>query len=81
MTGSNPGRDVVRKKEKSMATIKVQGMKCQHCAETARKALEEIEGIRKVAVNLDTGKIDYEGNAPIEVIRAAIEGKGYRVVE
>ncbi len=56
-------------------------MKCGHCAETARKALEEIEGIRKVAVRLDTGEIDYEGNAPIEVIRAAIKGKGYRVVE
>ncbi len=64
-----------------MTTIKVQGMKCQHCADSARKALEEIEGIRKVAVELDKGEIAYEGNAPIEVIRAAIEGKGYRVVE
>ncbi len=64
-----------------MTTIKIQGMKCQHCVATAQKAMEEIDGIRKVAVNLDVGEIDYEGNAPIEVIRAAIEGKGYRVVE
>lgn len=81
MMYTDPGRGCCNGKEKSMTTIKIQGMKCGHCAETARKALEEIEGIRKVAVNLDTGKIDYEGNAPIEVIRAAIEGKGYRVVE
>ncbi len=43
--------------------------------------MEEIDGIRKIAVDLDAGEIAYEGNAPIEVIRAAIEGKGYRVVE
>ncbi len=66
---------------KIMATIKVQGMKCPHCAATARKVMEEIDGIRNVAVELDKGEIAYEGNAPIEVIRAAIEGKGYRVVE
>ncbi len=64
-----------------MTTIKVQGMKCQHCVDNARKAMEEIDGIRKIAVDLDAGEIAYEGNAPIEVIRAAIEGKGYRVVE
>ncbi len=64
-----------------MTTIKVQGMKCQHCVATAQKAMEEIEGIRKVAIDLDTGEIAYEGNAPIEVIRAAIEGKGYQVVD
>jgi len=81
MIYTNPGRDWCNGKGKFMTTIKVQGMKCQHCAETARKVLEEIEGIRKAAVNLDTGEIAYEGNAPLEVIRAAIEGKGYRVVE
>lgn len=78
---SNADRNYCNGKGKPVTTIKVQGMKCQHCAANARKALEEIEGIRKVAVDLDAGEIAYEGNAPIGVIRAAIEGKGYRVVE
>ncbi len=64
-----------------MVTIKVQGMKCQHCAANAQKALEEIDGIGKVEVDLDAGEITYEGDAPREAIMAAIEGRGYRLVE
>ena len=64
-----------------MTGIRVQGMKCQHCAANARKALEEIDSIGKVAVDLDAGEITYEGDAPRDAIRAAIEGRGYRLVE
>ncbi|HHD63254.1 MAG TPA: heavy-metal-associated domain-containing protein [Desulfobulbaceae bacterium] len=64
-----------------MSTITVQGMKCQHCAAGTRKALEEIEGISDVRVNLETGEISFEGDAPMEIIKAAVAAKGYTVVE
>lgn len=64
-----------------MTGIRAQGMKCQYCAANAQKALEEIDGIGKVAVDLDAGEITYEGDAPREAIRVAIEGRGYRLEE
>ncbi len=47
-----------------MTGIRAQGMKCQYCAANAQKAWEEIDGIGKVAIDLDAGEITNEGDAP-----------------
>ena len=70
-----------RDEEKSMASIKVQGMKCQHCADSTRKALEEIPGISNVRVQLDSGEVRFDGAADMETIKAAIAAAGYQLVE
>ena len=67
-------------KEATMTTIKVEGMKCRHCAGNASKALEEL-GLTNVRVDLDKGEISYDGQVAMEEIRAAISAKGYKVVE
>jgi copper chaperone len=64
-----------------MPTITVQGMKCQHCAASTRKALEEIDGISDVTVDLETGAVFFEGDTPLEIIKATVAAKGYTVVE
>ena len=64
-----------------MTTIKVRGMKCQHCAANATKALEGLDGITNVSVDLERGEISFDGQAPMEEIRAAIAAKGYTVVD
>jgi copper chaperone len=64
-----------------MPSIKVQGMKCQHCAGSTRKALEDINGISNVQVDLDKGEVSFDGDADHETIKAAIAGAGFQLVE
>ena len=64
-----------------MPTIKVDGMTCQHCVAAVTKALESIDGIANVKVDLAVGTAAYAESAPvdIEVIRKAIEDAGYEI--
>jgi copper chaperone len=64
-----------------MTTIKVQGMKCRHCAGSTQKALEGIDGISNVTVDLDRGEAAFEGSADKEIIKAAVARAGFQVVE
>jgi copper chaperone len=62
-------------------TIKVDGMTCQHCVAAVTKALQAIDGIENVRVDLDAGTATYEEAAPVDLkrIRKAIEDAGYRL--
>ena len=68
------------KQENDMATIKVQGMKCQHCAGSTQKALEGIDGISNVQVDLDSGQVSFDGTADMEIIKAAVSKAGFEVI-
>ena len=64
-------------------TIKVEGMSCMHCQLRVKKAVEEVEGVRKADVDLQTKQvvIDYEeGKANLEKVKAAIREAGYEPV-
>ncbi len=63
-----------------MTTIKVEGMKCKHCSGNAKKALEELDGISDVCVDLDKGEVSFEGEAAMDDIKSAIAAKGFTVV-
>ncbi len=43
-----------------MATIKIKGMSCNHCVMAVTRALNEIEGIRNVKVDLAKGEADFD---------------------
>ncbi len=60
-----------------MTTIKVQGMKCQHCSGAVQKALEKLEGISGVKVDLDTGLVSFDGTAKEDLVKTAIEKAGF----
>ena len=62
-----------------MNTIKVKGMSCQHCVASTTKALESIDGINNVTVDLQKGEAHYAGDVDIEVIKAAISKIGFEV--
>jgi len=64
-----------------MPTIKVKGMTCQHCVAAVTRALEAIDGIANVTVDLDAGTATYDPVAPVDsdVIRKAIEDAGYEL--
>jgi copper chaperone len=64
-----------------MTVITVNGMKCQHCAGSTKKALEGIDGITNAVVDLEKNQVSFEGNADMETIKAAVAGAGFEVVE
>lgn len=60
----------------------VEGMSCGHCEKAVKDALGELEGISKVEVNLETKKVEVEGENLVDaVLKESIEEAGYDVVE
>ncbi|MEF2143958.1 MAG: cation transporter [Desulfovibrionaceae bacterium] len=61
-------------------TIKVKGMSCGHCSDAVTKAIETVDGIEKVAVDLGTGRVTYSPASVDEAkVRASVEKAGYEV--
>ncbi|RJP56274.1 MAG: mercury transporter [Deltaproteobacteria bacterium] len=64
-----------------MTTIKVKGMSCNHCVMAVTKALNEIEGIKNVKVDLDKGVASFDEEKPVSVdtVREHVGRFGYEV--
>jgi copper chaperone len=62
-----------------MSTVKIKGMRCGHCVGSVTKALEAIEGLSNVKVDLAKGEATYDESKPVEVakIKAAISAIGF----
>lgn len=65
-----------------MATIKVNGMNCEHCKAAVEKAVKAVPGVKNAKVNLDSKELEYEEydkNKPIalDIIMDAIKDLGY----
>jgi copper chaperone len=62
-----------------MKTVKVRGMSCGHCVRAVKKALEQIEGVSNVNVDLLTGEATFEESTPVsaEIIKEIITKAGY----
>lgn len=67
--------------ENKMKTIKIEGMSCNHCKMSVEKALNSIEGISKVEVDLEKKQAVIESNVEIEndKIKEVIEEQGFEV--
>lgn len=60
----------------------VEGMSCGHCEKAVKNALNELEGVSKVEVDLATKKVEIEGEGLNDIlIKGAIEEAGYEVIE
>lgn len=64
-----------------MTTIKINGMKCQHCVSSTRKALEGLDGVDNVNVDLAKGEATFDGDVALDEIKKAIAGIGFEAVE
>ena len=64
-----------------MKTIKVKGMSCQHCVQAVTKALEEIDGISGVKVDLAGGEASFEESRPVDgdIIKEKIQKAGFEL--
>jgi copper chaperone len=66
-----------------MATIlKVKGMNCQHCVMSVTKALNQLEGIKNVQVDLAKGEVRFDNMKEVASnrIEKAIQDAGYEVI-
>ncbi len=64
-----------------MKVIKVKGMSCDHCVKAVTKALEEIDGVDNVKVDLERGEATFDETAPVKmsVVEEKIKKAGYEV--
>jgi copper chaperone len=63
-------------------TLNVKGMTCNHCKAAVTNALQELEGVSKVEVHLQEGRVDVEydeAKVSIDKLKDAIEDQGYDV--
>ncbi|MBW1742697.1 MAG: heavy-metal-associated domain-containing protein [Deltaproteobacteria bacterium] len=65
-----------------MTTIKIKGMTCNHCVMAVTKALNEIEGIQGINVDLSKGEATFEEVQPVDMtsVKEGIKKAGYEVV-
>ena len=63
-------------------TITIDGMMCEHCEATVRKALEALPGVQSAQVSHEKGAAVVTLSAPVEdaALRKAVEGEDYRVI-
>jgi formate dehydrogenase gamma subunit len=64
------------------AVLKVKGMSCQHCVMSVTRALNQLDGIRNIQVDLEKGEVRFENIKGVvnEVIEKAITDAGYEVI-
>ena len=54
-------------------------MSCAHCKKTIEGALEKVEGVQSVAVDLELKSVSVNGSADRDSLQRAIEEAGYQV--
>jgi len=60
-------------------TIQIEGMSCQHCVASVRKALAQLPGVEVRSVDIGTAVVGLdESRVPLEVVTAAIREAGYQ---
>ncbi|MBX3110925.1 MAG: heavy-metal-associated domain-containing protein [Fimbriimonadaceae bacterium] len=58
--------------------LKIDGMSCGHCVNSATKALKAVPGVESAEVDLAAGTATVVGTAGIEALVAAVEEEGFQ---
>jgi copper chaperone len=61
--------------------ILIEGMSCGHCVAHVKDALEGIDGVSSVEVNLEGKYATVETDVNDEILKEAIEEEGYDVLK
>ena len=59
----------------------IEGMMCNHCKASVEKALNGIEGVSSVVVDLENKTATITGEADNEAIKKAVTDAGYELVD
>ncbi|MCP3032827.1 copper chaperone CopZ [Halobacillus sp. A1] len=64
-------------------TLEVNGMTCEHCEKAVKNALNTLEGVHGVNVDITSGKVDVtydDAYVTKAMMKEAIEAQGYEPV-
>ena len=80
-TGAKPEKKTKEEKKTMEKTLKIEGMMCDHCEATVKKALEELPQVASAEVSHESGTAKVTLNADIsdDALKAVVEAKGYKV--
>ncbi|MBY6351607.1 heavy-metal-associated domain-containing protein [Rhodococcoides corynebacterioides] len=62
-------------------SITVTGMTCAHCVNAVTEEVGALDGVTGVTVDLATGRVDVESDAPVsaDALAAAVDEAGYEI--
>ncbi len=62
-------------------TVKIKGMSCKHCVMAVTTALNEVEGVSDVQVDLARGEATFESQGAVDMqeVTKKIEKAGYEI--
>jgi len=65
-----------------MTTINISGMSCNHCVMAVTKALDEVDGIVDIKVDLVKGNATFDEVTPVDmdIVKEKVKEAGYEVV-
>lgn len=65
-----------------LKNISIDGMKCEHCAAFVTKALQAVDGVESVSVDLNAKKAEVKTTADVsnDVLTSAVKDAGFEVV-
>ena len=62
--------------------MKIEGMSCQHCVMSVKKAVDGVQGVSSSDVSVGSATVLYdEVKTNKEVITGAVQTAGYKVIE
>ena len=83
LLGGGEDKPEIQKGEFEMKkTLAIEGMMCNHCENTVKKALEALEGVTAAEVSHTAGTAVVTLSAPVadDALKSAVEAKDYKVL-
>lgn len=66
------------KKDESAVVLDIEGMTCEHCSKTVREALEKVDSVASVSVDIKEGKAYVQADdIDIDLLKRAVNEAGY----
>ena len=67
----------------STSTYTVEGMTCGHCVSSVTQEVGKIDGVTKVDVDLESGRVTVESEQPVDdaAFEAAVDEAGFTVAK
>ncbi|MBQ6788692.1 MAG: heavy metal translocating P-type ATPase [Clostridia bacterium] len=81
-TSKNEQVNIIKENITMTKTVKIEGMMCPHCEAHVKKALEALEGVTNATTSHTDACAVIESTVeiPDDVIKAAVEGAGYKYI-
>jgi copper chaperone len=74
---SRPGHGGFQAEWNRSKALAVTGMTCQGCVNAVTRVLSRVPGVRRVSVDLASGRAVVEGDAAADAVLAAVRKAGY----